>query len=148
MIVTLQRERDDGLGTQGTLKGFNGEFLGYTLEPSAKHITRPCIFAGTYTLAYTMSPRFEKKLLEVCFVPRVKGAKKPVWKFPNEWRQGIRIHSFNTPEQSDGCIGIGKNRNSNNFIGMSRIAVKAFEDYVLKAMGEGKVVQLRVLDPI
>jgi len=144
--ITLKREGDNGTGNWGQLLAPDGSFLAYTLEPSAKHPTRPCIFPGSYQLAWTDSPRFKRKMIEVCLVPRVPNAHKPMWKYPNEWRQGIRVHSLNAPSESDGCIGVGKTRLiEKNFIGMSKVALKAFEEYVLGLMKTGEPVWLNVV---
>lgn len=60
----------------------------YTLEP--KDLAIPC---GVYPLKYTYSPRFERKTFEV-FVPG---------------RNGIRVHSGNSVNDSRGCILLGCN---------------------------------------
>lgn len=146
MILLLQRERDDGTGTRGTLtNATDGKFLGYTMEPSLRTPEHPAILPGTYTLAWTPSNRLKKETLEVCMVPAKEGARKPVWKFPKDWRGGIRIHSLNYPEESLGCIGVGLSRTVGNFIGSSRIAVGNLEKYVREVMARGEPCYLRVV---
>ena len=48
---------------------------------------------GTYEVKLTYSPRFKKILPEILNVPNFSG---------------IRIHSLNKAEESEGCIGVGE----------------------------------------
>ena len=48
---------------------------------------------GTYEVKLTHSPRFKKILPEILNVPNFSG---------------IRIHSLNKAEESEGCIGVGE----------------------------------------
>jgi hypothetical protein len=47
---------------------------------------------GTYNVVYTLSPKFDRKTLEITGVPN---------------RRGIRIHPANRGCDVEGCIGIG-----------------------------------------
>lgn len=63
--------------------------------------------AGNYQLAITFSNRFQRLLPEVI---RVKGF------------QGIRIHTGNTPEHTEGCLLVGiYDPNVPDFVGNSRV---------------------------
>ena len=62
---------------------------------------------GTYEVKLTHSPRFKKILPEILNVPNFSG---------------IRIHSLNKAEESEGCIGVGEwNGKDTNWISNSRI---------------------------
>lgn len=50
------------------------------------------IKAGTYNVVYTLSPKFDRKTLEITGVPN---------------RRGIRIHPANRGCDISGCIGVG-----------------------------------------
>ena len=76
-----------------------------TLEPS-----KPIINPGTYTLTYTYSVKFGRKLP---LINNVVG------------HSGVRIHSGNTVSDTIGCILIGSDREKNHLIS-SRIALKKF----------------------
>lgn len=61
---------------------------------------------GTYEVKLTYSPRFKKILPEILNVPNFSG---------------IRIHSLNKAEESEGCIGVGEwNGKDTNWISNSR----------------------------
>lgn len=65
---------------------------------------KTCIPSGHYKLKISFSPRFQKELPEIMDVPGFTG---------------IRIHSGNTAEDSEGCILIGK-KTSPGFVSDSR----------------------------
>lgn len=61
---------------------------------------------GTYEMVLSYSPRFKKILPEILNVPNFTG---------------IRIHSLNKAEESEGCIGVGEwNGKDTNWISNSR----------------------------
>ena len=61
---------------------------------------------GTYTVVLSYSPKFKKVLPEILNVPNFTG---------------IRIHSLNKAEESEGCIGVGEwNGKDTNWISNSR----------------------------
>lgn len=61
---------------------------------------------GTYEVKLTHSPRFKRILPEILNVPNFSG---------------IRIHSLNKAEESEGCIGVGEwNGKDTNWISNSR----------------------------
>lgn len=68
---------------------------------------KTAIPAGTYTVVLSYSPRFKKILPEILNVPNFTG---------------IRIHSLNRAEESEGCIGVGEwDGKSENWISNSRV---------------------------
>lgn len=68
---------------------------------------KTAIPTGTYKLAVTFSQRFQKHLPELLDVPGYSG---------------VRIHSGNTAEDTEGCIIIGTGRNKDG-VANSRYAV-------------------------
>lgn len=75
----------------------DGVYFADTLEDTDRDIKikgETCIPEGTYKIAWTLSKRFGKPMPLLLDVPNFAG---------------IRIHSGNTPEDTEGCILIGKN---------------------------------------
>lgn len=122
-VVTLYRQRDDGVQTLGKLSV--GTFVCKTLERPWK-FNLPnisCIPKGIYSVTYTYSPKFLKYTYQIQNV---------------ENRTGIRIHSGNFWFDIEGCILLGDRYSDVNFDGSldilnSRTTVKAFEAILNKA---------------
>ena len=97
MIYTLYRTDIQPNRTFGVLKR-NSEHLCYTLEDAIrvdKIYGKTAIPYGTYEIKITYSPRFKKQLPLLLNVPNF---------------EGVRIHSGNTEEDTEGCILVGKTK--------------------------------------
>jgi len=95
--VLLQREASGERNTLGTL-AINGDFECYTLEDLVRHrkiAGETAIPAGHYRVRVTWSPRFARLLPLVEGVPGFAG---------------IRIHSGNDHDDTEGCILVGRKR--------------------------------------
>jgi len=102
-MIEVIREKKTTRSILGYMK-HNGQFLCHTLENASKYIP-----AGKYKLAMTYSPKFKKLMPEILNVPN---------------RTGIRIHSGNIPEDSDGCILVGEREfGADDFIKNSKITL-------------------------
>lgn len=92
--------RNVGAYTEGTLY-IDGSYFCDTLEDevrplrnrSDKVIGHTAIPAGTYRVLWTYSPKFKRHLPEIPDVPLF---------------EGIRIHAGNTPEDTSGCLLVGR----------------------------------------
>lgn len=101
------------LGSSATIGELlvNDKYLCDTLEdrvrPEGEKVYgKTAIPEGTYEVKLTHSPRFKKILPEILNVPNFSG---------------IRIHSLNKAEESEGCIGVGEwNGKDTNWISNSR----------------------------
>lgn len=101
------------LGSSATIGELlvNDKHLCDTLEDKVrpegeKVYGKTAIPEGTYEVKLTHSPRFKKILPEILNVPNFSG---------------IRIHSLNKAEESEGCIGVGEwNGKDTNWISNSR----------------------------
>ena len=101
------------LGSSATIGELyvDGEHIADTLEDRVrlegeKVYGKTAISEGTYEVKLTYSPRFKKILPEILNVPNFSG---------------IRIHSLNKAEESEGCIGVGEwNGKDTNWISNSR----------------------------
>ena len=99
MELLLERTEKTQTYTAGSLYVVNELGKAYfcdTLEPSlhpTNHLRPKAIPAGRYDVAVTWSPRFKRWLPLLLKVPH---------------RCGIRIHAGNNPEDSAGCILVGR----------------------------------------
>ena len=99
MELLLERTEKTQTYTAGSLYVVNELGKAYfcdTLEPSlhpTNHLRPKAIPAGRYAVAVTWSPKFKRWLPLLLNVPN---------------RSGIRIHAGNNPEDSSGCILLGR----------------------------------------
>ena len=97
MELLLQREASGTQNTLGTL-AINGDFECYTLEDRVRHqkiAGETAIPAGRYRVIISFSPRFGRLMPLVVGVPGFSG---------------IRIHSGNDHQDTEGCILVGQER--------------------------------------
>jgi hypothetical protein len=121
MELTLNRKVKSETTTLGQLL-VNGHFTCYTLEDKDRDLVqtmkpadiakikvfaKTAIPAGRYQVVITYSNRFKKDLPLLLNVPGY---------------EGVRIHSGNKPEDTEGCILVG-NTQSTNWVGESRPAM-------------------------
>ena len=84
--IQLTRQTTDGNAVNGTLiLPLGKDVLHVATLENADHL----IPAGIYPLKMSYSPKFNKRMPEICDVPE---------------RTGIRIHTGTLPEHSTGCI--------------------------------------------
>ena len=85
---------------------------------------------GTYEVKLSYSPRFKKILPEILNVPNFSG---------------IRIHSLNKAEESEGCIGVGEwNGKDTNWISNSRIAFNELMSLLQKAANNKEKITITI----
>ena len=75
----------------------NGQYFADSLEDTVRDVKikgKTAIPAGKYLILMTYSNRFKKIMPLLIDVPNF---------------EGVRIHSGNTPEDTEGCILVGKN---------------------------------------
>lgn len=89
---------------------------------------KTAIPAGTYEIKDTYSPRFKKNMLELQAVPGFRG---------------IRIHSGNTADDTEGCLILGM-QPSNKGVIRSNEAMQKFNKLVREELAQGKRVFLRI----
>ena len=125
MRLTLIRDIFTDKSTTGRLL-INGEDECYTLEDPS----RPIKIAGTtgipegvYEVTITFSNRFQKRLPLLKNVPGF---------------EGIRIHSGNKAEDTEGCILVGSSR-SKDWISKSGVAFQALFNKLQFALASGPV---------
>ena len=111
MELKLIRKRLYKDSTIGELL-IDGYFECYTLEdevrPTGEKVPgETAISAGTYKLVIDKSDRFKRLMPHLLDVPMFTG---------------VRIHSGNTDEDTEGCILVGSTIVNENFIGNSKVA--------------------------
>lgn len=85
---------------------------------------------GTYEMVLSYSPRFKKILPEILNVPNFTG---------------IRIHSLNKAEESEGCIGVGEwNGKDTNWISNSRKAFNKLFAILQEASDRGEKITITI----
>jgi hypothetical protein len=84
-------------------------------ERTSKVAGKTAIPVGTYSLRMTMSNRFKKVMPELLEVPNFVG---------------VRIHSGNTVDDTEGCILCGSIRDRVDFLYDSRVITAKVYDYI------------------
>ena len=87
-----------------------------------------CIPYGTYNITITYSPRFKKNLP---LLNNVKGF------------DGIRIHSGNTPQDTEGCLLLGFNKVKGQVID-SRVTTDKLIAQIQQALNKGEKVTITI----
>lgn len=134
MELTLNRIFLGSSATIGELL-VNDKHLCDTLEdrvrPEGEKVYgKTAIPEGTYEVKLTYSPRFKKILPEILNVPNFSG---------------IRIHSLNKAEESEGCIGVGEwNGKDTNWISNSRIAFNELMSLLQKAANNKEKITITI----
>ena len=125
------------LGSSATIGELyvDGEHIADTLEdrvrPEGEKVYgKTAISEGTYEVKLTYSPRFKKILPEILNVPNFSG---------------IRIHSLNKAEESEGCIGVGEwNGEDTNWISNSRKAFNKLFAILQEASDRGEKITITI----
>lgn len=108
-------------------------------EIKAKKIYgRTAIPTGTYELKMTYSPKFASRAFakkyggKVLEILNVKGY------------SGVRIHPFNSAEDSLGCIAPGRNLEKGKVLQSTAYYTKLIDDYIMPALDRGEKVMLTI----
>jgi len=128
--TTMGRLSLDGIGFCDTLEDVIRERPGVPVA-EWKVWGETAIPAGVYRIAVVNSMKFGPETLAVKDVPGF---------------EAIRIHAGNTHADTHGCLLVGY-RTSDDFVGMSRIALQKLKDIVLKAMREVELVTIEYRNP-
>lgn len=141
MMLKLVRVTNAPDYTEGKLY-VDGAHECYTIEDtdrfleergrSAKIYGKTAIPRGMYPVVISYSPRFKKELIEIKDVPHF---------------EGIRIHTGNTAEDTEGCIIVGSMNESDDdgFVGNSKKAYEKLHEKVEEALEKEDEVWLEVV---
>jgi len=130
MKIVLTRKWLTNKSTIGEMY-VNGDFECYTLEDPVtkeKVAGKSAIPAGTYKVIIDWSVRFRKMMPHILNVPQFAG---------------VRIHAGNTPNDTEGCLLLGKVR-GNDCISESRRAVELFTIKLMDAVKASEEVTLEI----
>lgn len=142
MELLLVRDTFTDTSTTGVLT-IDGKDFGFALEDVDRGLTsdmplaeiqqrkvkgKTAIPTGRYEVRATWSPRYGRMMPEVCGVPGYKG---------------IRIHSGNDAEDTEGCLLPGKTRAKNRVYTSAKYATW-LETQILLALGQGQQVWLTI----
>ena len=133
MLITVQRRPPQGGATIGEMF-LDGTKECFTLEDEPHEVKIPgktCIPAGKYRVIMSRSPRFNKVLPELLAVPNYTG---------------VRIHSGNKAEDTEGCILVGEEAYENT-IGRGREALLELMAAIDMAIEGGEQVWIEVKNP-
>jgi hypothetical protein len=99
---------------------------------------KTAIPTGTYKIALTHSPKFANRPFskkygnKVVEILNVKGYK------------GIRIHPFNTAEDSLGCIAVGRNLEKGKVLQSTAYYYKLMDEYIVPALKRGEEITITI----
>lgn len=130
MKLTLERKEYPSY-TAGSLF-IDDTWFCYTLEDKVRDVKvygETAIPYGTYDVIVTMSARFKKPLPLLLNVPNFTG---------------VRIHSGNTKENTEGCILVGMDNGNDGFLGDSRTAMRKLMSEIELAIKHGERVTIEI----
>lgn len=132
MKLTLLRDTFTSKSTTGRLF-VDDVFECYVLEDvirpvGEKVFGKTAIPFGTYKLTIDYSPKYARPMLHVLDVPHF---------------QGIRIHSGNVADDTEGCLLVGRTRRQ-NWVGESKLALAPLFQKVKVAMDTGDEITIEV----
>ncbi len=121
--------------TKGELY-FSSVFECYTLEdvvrPSGEKIAgKTAISAGKYRVIIDKSTRFKRLMPLLLNVPDF---------------EGVRIHSGNTDQDTEGCILVGRKFGPADYIEESKVAFNSLFDKLKEAYDKGEEIWIEIVD--
>ena len=138
--MKLKLIRPDTCGANATIgKLFvDGVFECYTLEDVDRDLENggtkvfgcTAIPRGKYKVIVTNSNRFKRMLPEIIGVPQF---------------EGVRIHSGNKPEDTEGCVLVGTTVANETFISGSHLAFDRLFDKICKVIEDLDSVELEIV---
>ena len=130
MNLTLYRKWFTDISTTGVLF-IDDAFFCYTLEDAVREqkiYGKTAIPYGKYDVVITYSPRFKQNMPLLVNVPNF---------------EGVRIHTGNTANDTEGCILVGKSKGY-DFVGGSR---KAYDELMERIKGQKVTLEIRRDEP-
>lgn len=139
MRLKLIRQDFTATSTIGSLY-VNGIFACFILEDTTRPETDPKIFGktsipyGTYGIVVTKSNRFSKMAGHDVYLPLLLNV--PCY-------EGVRIHTGNRPEDTEGCLLPGTVKSANT-VSNSRTAFIQLNEAINNALKKGEPVTIEI----
>lgn len=135
MKMILERLQLDAEVTIGSLTA-DGDWMCWVCEdtvrePGVKVPGKTAIPYGKYRVDITMSPRFKRPLPLLLSVPGF---------------EGIRIHTGNTADDTEGCLLPGLDRLPKS-VGRSKLAFEALYTRIFDAKARGESITIEIVKP-
>jgi len=134
MKIRVERNWLVGDTTLGKLF-VNDRFFGYTLEDEVRNekiYGQTAIPYGTYDVDITYSPKFGRNMPLIKNVPNFSG---------------IRIHTGNSSDNTEGCLLVGLGIDNNNNITDSRLAFNSLNSKIETAKSNGENITIEIKAP-
>jgi hypothetical protein len=100
---------------------------------------KTAIPTGTYEIQMTYSPKFASRQ----FAKKYHGKVLQIMDVKGYY--GVRIHPFNTAEESYGCIAVGRNLEKGKVLQSTAHYLRLLEEHVLPAMRRGERITLTII---
>lgn len=124
---------------------------GLTLDMPLREIQEKKVYGktaiprGLYTIAFTVSEKFKNRAWA-----RPYGGKVPLLVRATTGKEdfgygGVRIHPFNTAEESLGCIALGENKVVGKVINSTAWFKKFMDEHFMPAIKRGEKITLEVV---
>lgn len=113
--------------------------MGVAAIKAGKVYGKTAIPTGRYEVKLTYSPKFAKNT----WGKRYKGLVPQILNVPAY--EGVRIHPFNTAEESLGCIAVGKNSVKGKVLQATQYYYQLMDHYILPAVKKGEKVELEIV---
>ena len=126
---TLEPTWRNLLGIKLKPEEVNARYSRVSGQKAYKVVGKTAIPEGTYPVVITWSPRFKKWLPLLVGVPKF---------------EGIRIHAGNYPDDTQGCILVGENKQRGMVVN-SRIWLKRLIDKIVEARSKDEAVWITVM---
>lgn len=105
---------------------------------SKKVYGQTAIPSGTYKIYMTPSPKFSLRLWAKKYngkVPQIMNVKG---------FEGVRIHPFNTAEESLGCIAVGRNLEKGKVLQSTAYYYRLLDNYIVPAIKRGESIEITI----
>ena len=99
---------------------------------------KTAIPVGIYDIQMTYSPKFASR----SFAKKYQGNVLQIMNVKGY--EGVRIHPFNTAEESYGCIAVGRNLEKGKVLQSTYFYLKLVDEYILPALKRGEKVTLTI----
>lgn len=106
---------------------------------SKKVYGETAIPSGVYEIALSVSEKFKSRM----WAKKYNGMVPEILNVPGF--SGVRIHPFNRPEESFGCIGVGQNRITGMITNSTKCYYELMDKYLIPASNRKEKITIEIL---